>query len=163
MPIANVSDIVGKRDLVQEAQGWADIMVKKKGLQMKTEQAKQARKPKPYDFDIAQFGTKNENMLAVQQNLNDQAYNFAMANSDLLRIDPYSEDCGPNCKQAHRTLHNMQSAAKIFNTYGDDLKGRYDRLAELMREDPDNYDNAENAQLLLDMANVWEQGMNGEN
>ena len=163
MSIANVSEIVGRRDLVAEAQGWSDIMLKKKALEMKSEQAKEARKPKPYNFELAEFGTKNENMFAVQQDLNEQAYNFAMANSDLLRMDPYSEDCGPNCKQAHKTLYNMQAAAQIFNQYGNDLKSRYDNLANLMSTDRDNYWNAENSQTLMDMKNVWEQGMNGEN
>lgn len=163
MPVANVSDIVGRRDLVAEAQGWADIMLKKKELQMAQEKANEARKPKPYNFELADFGTNNESMLAVQEDLNDQAYNYAMANSELLSIDPRTEDCGPECKNAHRVLHNMQSAAKIFNTYGDDLKTRHDALAQLIAEDPNNYDNAENRQKLNDMRMVWKQGMSGEN
>ena len=163
MPVANVSEIVGRRDLVAEAQGWAELRLKKRELEAKLNKEAEARKPKPYDFDIASFGTKNENMLALQEDLNDQAYNYAMANSDLLSIDPRSEDCGPDCQNAHRTLHNMQSAADIFNTYGDDLKTRYDELAAKMIEDPENYDNDENHQRLQDMKNVWEQGMGGEN
>ena len=163
MPVANVSEIVGRRDLVAEAQGWADLYLKKQKQEAELAKAAEAKKPKPYDFDIASFGTKNESMLALQEDLNDQAYQFAMANSDVLAIDPRSEDCGPECQNAHRTLHNMQSAADIFNTYGDDLKTRYDELSELIRTDPDNYDNAENRQKLEDMKNVWEQGMGGEN
>ena len=163
MPIANVSEIVGKRDLVQEAQGWADIMLEKKKLQMAQQKANEAKKPKPYNFELADFGTNNESMLAVQEDLNDQAYNYAMANSELLSIDPRTEDCGPECKNAHRTLHNMQSASKIFNTYGNDLKTRHDALSKLIAEDPDNYDNAENRQKLIDMRMVWKQGMSGEN
>jgi hypothetical protein len=163
MPIANVSEIVGRRDLVAEAQGWADLYLKKQKQENELAKAAEAKKPKPYNFDIASFGTKNENMLALQEDLNDQAYDFAMANSDVLAIDPRSEDCGPDCQNAHRTLHNMQSAADIFNTYGDDLKTRYDELSENIRTDPDNYDNAENRQKLEDMKNVWEQGMGGEN
>ena len=155
MPVANVSEIVGRRDLVAEAQGWAELRLKKRELEAKLNKEAEARKPKPYDFDIASFGTKNENMLALQEDLNDQAYNYAMANSDLLSIDPRSEDCGPDCQNAHRTLHNMQSAADIFNTYGDDLKTRYDELAAKMIEDPENYDNDENHQRLQDMKNVW--------
>ena len=163
MPIANVSDIVGRRDLVAEAQGWADLMLKKKELLMKQEEEREKNKPKPYDFTLAEFGTNNEAMLAVQEDLNDQAYEYAMAHSELLSIDPRSEDCGPECKNAHRVLHNMQSASKIFNTYGDDLKTRHDALARLIAEDPDNYDNAENRQKLEDMKMVWKQGMSGEN
>jgi hypothetical protein len=162
MPIANVSEIVGRRDLVQEAQGWADIYLKRKELQMKQDKATEASKPKPYNFQLAEFGTNNENMLAVQEDLNDQVYNYAMANSSVLSIDYRSEDCGPDCKQAHKVLLNMQSAADIFNTYGDDLKSRYDALAELMVTDEDNYGNAENEQKLNDMINVWKQGMSGE-
>jgi len=163
MPVANVSEIVGRRDLVAEAQGWADLYLKKQKQENELAKAAEAKKPKPYGFEVASFGTKNENMLALQEDLNDQAYQFAMANSDILAIDPRSEDCGPDCQNAHRTLHNMQSASDIFNTYGNDLKTRYDELSELIRTDPDNYDNAENRQKLEDMKNVWEQGMGGEN
>tara|TARA_R100000808_G_C2153281_1_gene163367 strand:+ start:902 stop:2785 length:1884 start_codon:yes stop_codon:yes gene_type:complete len=163
MPIANVSQIVGKRDLVAEAQGWADIYLRRKKMEAELAEEERAKQPKPYDFSVATFGTKNENMLKIQEDLNDQAYEYAMANTHLLNIDPRSEDCGPECKNAHRTLHNMQGAASTFNTYGDDLKQRYDALAELMRTDPDNYDNAENHQRLEDMKNIWENGMGGEN
>jgi hypothetical protein len=161
MPIANVSDIVGKRDLVAEAQGWSDQMIKWKELRMKQEEAEEENKPKPYKFDLAEFGTDNENMLHLQENLNDQAYEFAMANGELLRIDPFSEDCGPNCKRAHSTLNNMKSAAKIFSTYGNDIKTRHDTLANLVATNPE-YNNAENRKKLEDMKNVWKQGMGGE-
>ena len=46
MPIANVSDIVGQRDLVKEAQGWADLRLKNKELQAKEAKEKQKTKPK---------------------------------------------------------------------------------------------------------------------
>jgi len=162
MPIANVSDIVGRRDLVAEAQGWSDQMIKWKKLKMMQEEHKEKTKPKPYKFDLAEFGTDNEAMLGLQEDLNNQAYQFAMANADVLRIDPYSEDCGPNCKRAHNALNNMKGAAKIFNTYGNDLKDRYDYLSRLYHEQGDLYGNSENAQKLVDMPGLWKQGMAGE-
>ena len=163
MPIANVSDIVGRRDLVAEAQGWAELRLKKKELAMRQEAATKKNKPKPYNFDIADFGTNNENMFELQQNLNDQAYQYAMANSDLLSITPGTEDCGPDCKNAHIALNNMEGAADMFNKYGDNLKLEHDKLAELIETDPKNYNNEENRQKLKDMQNVWKMGMGGEN
>lgn len=162
MPIANVSDIVGRRDLVAEAQGWSDQMIKWKKLKMMQEEHKEKTKPKPYKFDLVEFGTNNEAMLGLQEDLNNQAYQFAMANADVLRIDPYSEDCGPSCKRAHNALNNMKGAAKIFNTYGNDLKTRYDYLSKLYHEQGDLYGNSENAQKLEDMPGLWKQGMGGE-
>tara|TARA_A100001201_G_scaffold143472_1_gene145264 strand:- start:1176 stop:2966 length:1791 start_codon:yes stop_codon:yes gene_type:complete len=162
MAIANVSEIVGRRDLVKEAQGWAQLRLQREEARRKQQEARQKARPKPYNFELAEFGTNNESMLALQEDLNNQVYNYAMANVDVLSLDPRSEECGPNCRQAHLTLANMKNAAAVFNTYGDDLKSRYDALAELMVKDPDNYDNPENQQKLEDMKNVWRQGMGGE-
>jgi hypothetical protein len=162
MAIANVSEIVGRRDLVKEAQGWAQLRLQREEARRRQQEARQKARPKPYNFELAEFGTNNESMLALQEDLNNQVYNYAMANVDVLSLDPRSEECGPNCRQAHLTLANMKNAAAVFNTYGDDLKSRYDALAELMVKDPDNYDNPENQQKLEDMKNVWRQGMGGE-
>lgn len=35
MPIADVSDIIGKRNLVEETQGWMQLAMQKKELAMK--------------------------------------------------------------------------------------------------------------------------------
>ena len=162
MAIANVSEIVGRRDLVKEAQGWAQLRLQREEARRRQQEAKQKARPKPYNFELAEFGTANESMLALQEDLNNQVYNYAMANVDVLSLDPRSEECGPNCKQAHLVLANMKNAAAVFNTYGDDLKSRHDALAELMVKDAANYDNAENEQKLEDMRNVWRQGLGGE-
>ena len=85
MPIANVSEIVGQRDLVKEAQGWADLRLKKKQLQAREEKEKLKSKPKPYNFNTENFGSENPHMFDLQQNLNQQMSDYALANAELLR------------------------------------------------------------------------------
>jgi len=162
MPIANVSEIVGQRDLVKEAQGWADLRLKKKQLQAREEKEKLKSKPKPYNFNTENFGSENPHMFDLQQNLNQQMSDYALANAELLRTTPGTEDCGPQCQQAHRTLNNMNNAAKMFTKYGDNLQGSYDERKRLMEENPDAYGNDENMAALESYISAWNQGLGGE-
>ena len=162
MPIANVSDIVGQRDLVKEAQGWADLRLKNKELQAKEAKEKQKTKPKPYNFNTENFGSKNPHMFDLQQGLNQQMSDYTLANAELLRMTPGTEDCGPECMQAHKVLNNMNNAAKMFTQYGDNLQGAYDERKRLMEENPDAYENDENMAALDAYIGAWNQGIGGE-
>jgi len=60
MPFADVSEIIGKRDLVGEAQQWAQLGLQKKKLALMEEKAQENSKVNNYEFNQAEFGVDNQ-------------------------------------------------------------------------------------------------------
>ena len=59
MPFADVSEIIGKRDLVQEAQQWAQLGLNKRKVDMLEEKSQEESKVNNYKFNQAEFGVNN--------------------------------------------------------------------------------------------------------
>ena len=63
MPIADVSDIIGKRNLVEETQGWMQLAMQKKELAMKELEQKKKDKLAPFDWEIAAWIVTGKHLL----------------------------------------------------------------------------------------------------
>lgn len=159
MPVQNVADIVGRRNLVEEAQGWAKVALQKQALKLKAEQAKEKLKPKPYQFKFADWGSKNQYMQENMGNLQDKSVTLTMADSALLKIPYYDERCGADCQGAHQRLRNRHHAAKTMQNLQEQFKSDYDSLKNLMENKPKIYNNDENRAKLRKMEEEWLNGL----
>ena len=161
MPVQNVADIVGRRNLVEEAQGWVNIGMKKKELEMQRQKAEKENKPKPYQFEFADWGSQNQYMQEWMGDLQDKSVALTMADSQLLRIAYYDENCSAECQMAHKRLRNRHHAAKTMQNLQTQFKTDYEKLKDLI-ENPQtsgDYDNAENRAKLRRMREEWVNGM----
>lgn len=89
MPFADVSEIIGKRDLVQEAQQWAQLGLNKRKVDMLEEKSQEESKVNNYKFNQAEFGVNNPYFSDQMRNLNDKSYQWVLANADLFKDRPY--------------------------------------------------------------------------
>mgnify|MGYP003646953500 FL=1 len=165
MTVANVADIVGRRNLVEEAQGWAKIRHDKEKLAMlqkeKAAAAKKAATPKAHAFKFADWGSENQYMQEWMGDLQDKSTHLTMADAELLRIPYYDERCGAECQAAHQRLRNRHATAQQMKNLQKGFKTDYERLKKLM-EDPStsaDYDNEENRAKLAKMEEEWAKGM----
>ena len=165
MTVANVADIVGRRNLVEEAQGFLKLRHEKEKLAMQQKEkaaaAKKAATPKPYAFKFADWGSENQYMQEWMGDLQDQSTQLTMADAELLRIPYYDERCGAACQQAHQRLRNRHASAQQMKNLQKSFKTDYERLKKLI-EDPttsEEYDNEENRAKLARMEEEWAKGM----
>ena len=157
MPFADVSEIIGKRDLVQEAQQWAQLGLEKRKVDMLEEKAQEESKVNNYKFNQAEFGVNNPYFSDQMRNLNDKSYQWVLANADLLKIDPTSPDASPEVKQAHRINANLQMSAKQISSISTNLSNKYKSNLTKMNnpQTKDLYNNSENVALMQGVENLW--------
>ena len=157
MPFADVSDIIGKRNLVQEAQQWAQLGLEKRKVAMMEEKAQEQSKVKNYEFNQAEFGVENPYFSDQMRNLNDKSYQWVLANADLLKIDPTSPDASPEVKQAHRINANLQMSAKQISSISTNLSNKYKSNLNKMNnpQTKDLFNNSENVSLMQGVENLW--------
>ena len=125
MPFADVSEIIGKRDLVGEAQQWAQLGLQKKKLALMEEKAQENSKVNNYEFNQAEFGVDNPYFSDQMRQLNDKSYQWVLANAHLLKIDPTSPDATEEVKNAHRINANLQMSAKQITAVTTNLKNKH--------------------------------------
>ena len=157
MPFADVSEIIGKRDLVQEAQQWATLGLEKRKVDMLEEKSQEESKVNNYKFNQAEFGVNNPYFSDQMRNLNDKSYQWVLANADLLKIDPTSPDASPEVKQAHRINANLQMSAKQISSISTNLANKYkSNLAKMNNsQTKDLFNNSENVALMQNVENLW--------
>ena len=157
MPFADVSEIIGKRDLVQEAQQWAQLGLNKRKVDMLEEKSQEESKVNNYKFNQAEFGVNNPYFSDQMRNLNDKSYQWVLANADLLKIDPTSPDASPEVKQAHRINANLQMSAKQISSISTNLSNKYkSNLAKMNNpQTKDLFNNSENVALMQGVENLW--------
>ena len=157
MPFADVSDIIGKRNLVQEAQQWAQLGLEKKKVALMEEKAQEQSKVKNYEFNQAEFGVENPYFSDQMRNLNDKSYQWVLANADLLKIDPTSPDASPEVKRAHRINANLQMSAKQISSISTNLSNKYKTNLTKMNDPQtkDLFNNSENVALMQGVENLW--------
>ena len=157
MPFADVSEIIGKRDLVQEAQQWAQLGLNKRKVDMLEEKSQEESKVNNYKFNQAEFGVNNPYFSDQMRNLNDKSYQWVLANADLLKIDPTSPDASPEVKQAHRINANLQMSAKQISSISTNLSNKYkSNLAKMNNpQTKDLFNNSENVALMQNVENLW--------
>ena len=157
MPFADVSEIIGKRDLVQEAQQWATLGLEKRKVDMLEEKSQEESKVNNYKFNQAEFGVNNPYFSDQMRNLNDKSYQWVLANADLLKIDPTSPDASPEVKQAHRINANLQMSAKQISSISTNLSNKYKSNLNKMNnpQTKDLFNNSENVSLMQGVENLW--------
>ena len=159
MPVQNVADIVGRRNLAEEAQGWIRLKQERDAQQAKIDKARKESSPAAYKFQFADWGSKNQYMQEWMGDLQDKSVAMTMADSQLLRIPYYDERCGTECQRAHQRLRNRHHAAKTMQNLQVQYKTDYEKLKNLIDTQPEKYDNKQNREKLRIMREEWVNGM----
>tara|TARA_R100001594_G_scaffold5456_3_gene16976 strand:+ start:11924 stop:13648 length:1725 start_codon:yes stop_codon:yes gene_type:complete len=160
MPVANVSQIIGKRDLVQEAQGWSTLMLEKQKMKMQQEKHKEATKPKPYKFDWVDWSSQNPMGEQWMQDLGKQSTLMTQADAKWLSIPYYDTDrCGPECQQAWARYWNNKSTAKTMQNFQVQLQKDYAALLTKYNDDSGEWRNSETKAQLERMKDWWKNGI----
>ena len=157
MPFADVSEIIGKRDLVGEAQQWAQLGLEKRKLAMLEEKAQEQSKVKNYQFNQAEFGVDNPYFSDQMRQLNDKSYQWVLANSHLLKIDPTSPDATEEVKNAHRINANLQMSAKQISAVSTNLKNKYKSNRDKMNNTQSGhlYNTVDNHDIMSGIENLY--------
>tara|TARA_R100001594_G_scaffold8348_3_gene21673 strand:+ start:13235 stop:14971 length:1737 start_codon:yes stop_codon:yes gene_type:complete len=160
MPVANVSDIIGRRDLAAEAQGWSKLILEKQKMRMQEEKQKEASKPKPYKFDWVDWSSQNPMGEQWMQDLGKQSTLMTQADAKYLSIPYYDTDrCGPECQQAWARYWNNKNTAKTMQNFQVQLQKDYAALLSKYNDDSGEWRNAETKAQLERMKDWWKNGI----
>tara|TARA_R110002020_G_scaffold182743_4_gene378474 strand:- start:415 stop:2145 length:1731 start_codon:yes stop_codon:yes gene_type:complete len=160
MPVANVSQIIGKRDLVQEAQGWAAVKLERDKLNMQQEKQKEASKPKPYKFDWVDWSSQNPMGEQWMQDLGKESTLMTQADAKWLSIPYYDTDrCGEECQAAWARHWNNKNTAKTMQNFQTQLQKDYSSLLTKYNDDSGEWRNAETKAQLERMKDWWKNGI----
>ena len=165
MPVADLSEIIGKRDLVAEAQQWQQLGFQKRELELKEKKAAEKDPTKNYNFKMAEFGVDSPYFGDSMRAMNDKSYNWVLANAHLLKIDPTSPDATEEVRNAHRINNNLQFSSQEITNIANRLDKDYNNLVKLMNdpETRDFYDTVENHKKLEQIRNMWQRFGDTEN
>lgn len=160
MPYADVSDIIGRRDPVAEAQKWKQLKLQEKELEQKLAESKKKNQPKPYDYsyDASSYASENPYQQELFNSLADEHQNMTYADMDYLVVDPAYAD--GTTRQKHLNLEKRTQFAQRLNVFADKAKSIDDDLVKKIAENPAKYDNQENRDLLARLRKDWTMGHN---
>tara|TARA_R110000824_G_scaffold141449_1_gene308011 strand:+ start:4153 stop:5967 length:1815 start_codon:yes stop_codon:yes gene_type:complete len=161
MPIADVSDIIGKRNLVEETQGWMSLALQKKELALKELEKKKEDKLTPFEWEMANWGSDNPYFQEQLQDLSQDYYNNVYSMAPHLSINPNDmENCPPGspCANAHRLKNTLDGTPGAFKAFQTRFKNDFDVAQNLIGEKDSLYYNQDNLQTLENAKGEWMNG-----
>ncbi len=161
MPIADVSDIIGKRNLVEETQGWMQLAMQKKELAMKELEQKKKDKLAPFDWEMADWGSDNPYFQEQLQDLSQEYYNHVYSMAPYLSMNPNDmENCPPGspCAEAHRLKNTLDQTPQAFKAFQTKFKNDFDAALDLIGDKDSLYYNQDNLQMLENAKGEWMKG-----
>ena len=161
MPVADVSDLMSKRNLVQEAQGWLSLDLQKKEQARKELESKKKDALKPFDWEMADWGSDNPYFQEQLQDLSQDYYNHVYSMAPYLSMNPGDmENCPPGspCANAHRLKNTLDGTAGAFKSFQTRFKNDYDAALDLLGDKDSIYYNQDNLQALENAKGEWMKG-----
>ena len=161
MPVADVSDLMSKRNLVQEAQGWMSLDLQKKEQARKELESKKKDALKPFDWEMADWGSDNPYFQEQLQDLSQDYYNHVYSMSPYLSINPGDmENCPPGspCANAHKLKNTLDGTAGAFKSFQTRFQNDYDSALDLLGDKDSVYYNQDNLQALENAKGEWMKG-----
>ena len=161
MPVADVSDLMSKRNLVEETQGWMSLALQKKELALKELEKKKKDQLQPFEWDLKDWGSDNPYFQDQLQDLSQDYYNNVYAMAPYLNINPNDmENCPPGskCAQAHRLKNTLDGTPGAFKAFQSRFQKDYDSAIELINDKDSEYYNVENLSILENAKGEWYKG-----
>tara|TARA_R100001510_G_C7653418_1_gene211606 strand:+ start:1665 stop:3464 length:1800 start_codon:yes stop_codon:yes gene_type:complete len=161
MPVADVSDLMSKRNLVEEAQGWLSLDLQKKEQARKELESKKKDALKPFDWEMADWGSDNPYFQEQLQDLSQDYYNHVYSMAPYLSMNPGDmENCPPGspCAEAHRLKNTLDGTAGAFKSFQTRFKNDYDAALDLLGDKDSIYYNQDNLQALENAKGEWMKG-----
>ena len=161
MPVADVSDLMSKRNLVQEAQGWLSLDLQKKEQARKELESKKKDALKPFDWKMADWGSDNPYFQEQLQDLSQDYYNNVYSMAPYLSMNPGDmENCPPGspCANAHRLKNTLDGTAGAFKSFQTRFQNDYDSALDLLGDKDSIYYNQDNLQALENAKGEWMKG-----
>jgi len=161
MPVADVSDLMSKRNLVEEAQGWMSLSLQKKEQARKELEAKKKDALKPFEWELTDWGSDNPYFQEQLQDLSQDYYNHVYSMAPYLNINPGDmENCPPGspCANAHRLKNTLDGTAGAFKSFQTRFKNDYDAAVDILSDKDSVYYNQDNLQALENAKGEWMKG-----
>ena len=156
MPYADVSDIIGRRNLVEEAHQFKQLKLQERELALKEEKARKEDQPDPFDYSFApdSYAVDNPYQQELFNDLAQQHQDMTYADMNWLIVDPSRSDQEGLSK--HSALTRRNNAYKSLGRWAKFAQEQDDTISKLLLKP--EYNNKENYRILMELRKDWRDG-----